>query len=36
MKTPIVTELPLKLEPVTRDDFIDQPRAAHPRQRRAS
>jgi hypothetical protein len=26
MQTPIVNELPLKLEPVTRDDFIDAPR----------
>jgi hypothetical protein len=26
MRTPIVKELPLKLEPVTRDDFIDPPR----------
>jgi hypothetical protein len=26
MQTPIVNELPLELEPVTRDDFIDAPR----------
>jgi hypothetical protein len=30
MQTPIVIELPLKLEPVTRDDFIDPPARRRP------
>jgi hypothetical protein len=36
MRTPIVKELPLKLEPVTRDDFIGPPRVRYGRKRRAS
>lgn len=36
MRTPIVKELPLKLEPVTRDDFIDPPRDRYGRGRRSS
>jgi hypothetical protein len=36
MRTPIVKELPLKLEPVTRDDFIGPPRVRHARPTRAS
>jgi hypothetical protein len=31
MMTPIVKELPLKLEPITGDDFIDPPPRPLPR-----